>query len=428
MADYGKTLDELRVKKVGLVKTADELVKSGKLEELKAQNEQIKSISDQIAEVENLAALSQERAEPTDPKDVTEPGGKSKDAAKVTPFRSLGEQLMAIRNASRGMVDKRLTEVNNAVLGANEGVGADGGFALQEDFAGAILESCVQESELLPLLDTYTMSAAANAMRWLMVSETDVSASVFGGVQMYWAAEGATVGTSKPKFKEMKMDMEKMMGFAYATEEILSDAPFMTGFFGTAFSLASDRLITGGCISGDGVGKPLGYLNSPALITVDKATGQAAGTLTGENIIKMQARALPKSRQNLVWLMHPDLEEQLPYLVITQGDATKFLWNPEGGLGNFDSQRVLNKRVIFDDNCSALGNVGDISLIDPKQYLFLKKGTVRQDWSMHVEFLTDQMCFRVIFRCNGAPKVDAPVQIKNSTVKRSPFVALAARK
>ncbi|HWS43302.1 MAG TPA: phage major capsid protein [Pseudoflavonifractor sp.] len=428
MADYGKVLDELRVKKVGLVKTADELVKSGKLEELKAQNEKIKDISDQIAAVENVAALSQERAEPTDPKDVTEPGGKPKDAAKVTPFRSLGEQLMAIRNVKLGIMDKRLTEVNNAVLGANEGVGADGGFALQEDFAGAILESCVQESELLPLLDSYTMSAAANAMRWLMVSETDVSASVFGGVQMYWAAEGATVGTSKPKFKEMKMDMEKMMGFAYATEEILSDAPFMTGFFGTAFSLASDRLITGGCISGDGVGKPLGYLNSPALITVDKATGQAAGTLTGENIIKMQARALPKSRQNLVWLMHPDLEEQLPYLVITQGDATKFLWNPEGGLGNFDSQRVLNKRVIFDDNCSAIGDKGDISLIDPKQYLFLKKGTVRQDWSMHVEFLTDQMCFRVIFRCNGAPKVDAPVQIKNSTVKRSPFVALAARK
>lgn len=428
MADYVKTLEELRAKKAGLVKTADELVTAGSLAELKAQNEKIKSITDQIADVENLVALSQERAEPEDTAKVHEPSGKPKDAAKVTPFRSLGEQLMCIRNASRGTVDKRLLEVNNAVLGANEGVGTDGGFALQEDFAGAILESCVQESELLPLLDSYTMGAASNTMRWLMISETDVSASVFGGVQMYWAAEGATVGASKPKFKEMKMDVEKMMGFAYATEEILSDAPFMTGFFGTAFSLATDRLISAGCISGDGVGKPLGYLNSPALITVDKATGQAAGTLTGENIIKMQSRALPKTRQNLIWLMHPDLEEQLPYLAITQGDATKFLWNPEGGLGNFDSQRVLNKRVIFDDNCSAIGDKGDISLIDPKQYLFLKKGTVRQDWSMHVEFLTDQMCFRVIFRCNGAPKVDAPVQIKNSTVKRSPFVALAARK
>ena len=270
-------------------------------------------------------------------------------------------------------------------------------------------------------------ASAANAMRWLHADETDISTSVFGGIQMFWAAEGATVAASKPQFREMKLDLEKMMGFCYCTDEMLQDAAFLTGFVGNGFTLAADRLLTESVISGDGVGKPLGLLNSGAVIVVDKESSQAAGTFQGANVIKMQARAMPRGRDRMVWLMHPDLEEQLPYLAIQSGEAAKFLWNPEGGLGNFDTQRVLNKPVLFEDSCPALGSKGDVMLVDPMQYILLSKGTAKQDWSIHVEFLTDQNCFRMVFRCNGAPKVTQPLKIKNSAKTRSPFVALAAR-
>ncbi|MFR5810645.1 MAG: phage major capsid protein, partial [Flavonifractor plautii] len=110
------------------------------------------------------------------------------------------------------------------------------------------------------------------------------------------------------------------------------------------------------------------------------------------------------------------------------GEAAKFLWNPEGGLGNFDTQRVLNKPVLFEDSCASPGVRGDALLVDPYMYILLTKGTVKQDWSIHVEFLTDQNCFRVVYRCNGAPKVNKPLTIKNSSKTRSPFVALADRK
>ena len=290
------------------------------------------------------------------------------------------------------------------------------------------MESAVQMSPLLNRLDRYTCSSAANSMRWISADETDVSKSVFGGVQMYWAAEGAAVAASKPQFKEMKLDLEKMMGFLYCTDEMLQDAAFMSGFASTGFTLAADRLLTEAVIAGDGVGKPLGLLHSKALIEVAKETGQEAGTFVGANAIKIQARAMPRNRNRLVWLMHPDLEEQLPYLSIQSGEAAKFLWNPEGGLGNFDTQRVLNKPVLFEDSCSALGTKGDIMLVDPFMYILLAKGAAKQDWSIHVEFLTDQNCFRMVYRCNGMPKVSKPLTIKNSSKARSPFVALADRK
>lgn len=427
--DFMEKITELRAKKAQLLTQAQALVDEDKISEANAVTDQMENINAQIAGLEKLAQASRENARPA--YDGALHGDKPADSGKGEdkPFASVGEQLRAIYQFRKNHVeDKRLQKVNNAVLGSNEGSGADGGFALQTDFAGMIMESAVQQSPLLNRLDRYTCSSSANAMRWVSADETDVSKSVFGGVQMYWASEGASVAASKPQFREMKMDLEKMMGFLYCTDEMLEDAAFLSGFASSAFTLAGDRLLTEGVICGDGVGKPLGLIHSKALVTVDKESGQAAGSFLGANAIKMQARAMPRNRERLVWLMHPDAEELLPTLSIQSGEAAKFLWNPEGGLGNFDTQRVLNKPVLFEDSCSALGNAGDILLVDPYMYILLTKGTVKQDWSIHVEFLTDQNCFRVVYRCNGAPKVSKPLTIKNSTKTRSPFVALAARK
>ena len=432
--DFMAKITELRAQKKQLAAQAETLVKDGKLDDLDNITQQMNDLNGNIEKLERAMEAARANAAPVDGAydGVLHDGekGKAKDGKDkdLKVFSSLGEQLKAIYAFRKnGVKDERLQQVNNAVLGSNEGTGADGGFALQTDFASQILESAVEQSPLLNRLDRYTCSSAANAMRWLSADETDVSKSVFGGVQMYWASEGATVAASKPQFRELKMDLEKMMGFAYCTDEMLTDAAFMTGFFGTAFTLAADRLLTESVISGDGVGKPLGILNSKAIITVDKESTQAAGTFLGANAIKMQARAMPRNRDRLVWLMHPDAEELLPYLSIQSGEAAKFLWNPEGGLGNFDTQRVLNKPVLFEDSCSALGSKGDINLVDPMYYILLTKGTAKQDWSVHVEFLTDQNCFRMVYRCNGAPKIEKPLTIKNSAKTRSPFVTLAAR-
>lgn len=431
--DYMEKINELRAQKSELSAKAEKLVMDGKFEEADQLSTQMEGLNSNIDTVIKAMQASQKNAVPDNLGDdgILNNGKKPEtkdDKKNLHLFDSLGEQLQSIvARAKSGEVDKRLSQINNAVQGVGTGAGADGAFAIQPDFAGAIIESALQNSPLLQRLDRYTCSNASNSAKWLRANETDVSTSVFGGIQMYWAAEGATVAASKPAFKEMRLDLEKMMGFMYATDEMLQDTAFLTGLAANGFSLASDRLLTEAVISGDGVGKPLGILNSGALVTVAKESGQAAGSFTGANAIRMQARAMPRNRERLCWLMHPDAEELLPYLAIQSGDASKFLWNPEGGLGAFDTQRVLNKPVLFDDNCKALGSAGDILLVDPYQYILLMKGTAKQDWSIHVEFLTDQQCFRMVFRCNGAPKVDAPLTIKNSNKTRSPFVTLAAR-
>ena len=190
--DFMEKITELRAKKAQLLTEAESLVTDGKITEASAISDQMEAINTQIAGLEKLAKASREAAEPV--YDGALHGGKPADSGKEEdkPFASVGEQLRAIYNFRKNHVeDKRLQKVNNAVLGSNEGSGADGGFALQTDFAGMIMESAVKQSPLLNRLDRYTCSSSANAMRWVSADETDVSKSVFGGVQMYWASEGA---------------------------------------------------------------------------------------------------------------------------------------------------------------------------------------------------------------------------------------------
>lgn len=415
--DYFKKIDELKNKKNELIDQADKLISENKFgDQLKGVQDKIKETAHAIDQLTEQAAVSAANANSSSAS--TGNGDK--------PFRvfgSLGEQLQAIRNAARGEVDERLERVNNAVQGNNVGTGADGGYAIQEDFAGSILETAATTGEILSRVDTYTCSAPSNSVRFMTANETDLSESVFGGVKMAWAAEGATVAATKPQFRETKVDLEKMLGFAYATDELLQDTSFMTSLYSRAFTVALRRLLEENIIRGDGSGKPQGILSSTATIEVAAGASQAAYTITTDNILGMWQRSIPERRSKTVWLTHPDCELQLQQLVFS-GEP---IWMPEGGLSASPYQRILGRPIIYTDQMSQLGDKGDIMLADLSQYLLIKKGSVKQDWSMHVEFLTDQMCFRVVFRCNGAPKIDAPIKFKNTTLTRSPFVTLAAR-
>lgn len=414
--DYMAKINDLKAEKASLMDKADQMIADNKFgAELEAVQKEIKDKADAIDQLAVQAAMSAAGAESAEPE-------KKEEGKKH--FSNLGEQLMAIRNAAKGNVDERLLAVNNEVKGSSSKVDPDGGYAIQEDFAKNILESAVTTGQILSRVTTYTISSNANSMRYMTADESDLSGgTVFGGVKMQWAAEGGTVASSKPQFRETKIDLEKMMGFAYATDELLQDAAFMNSYYGRAFQLASERLLEGAIIDGDGAGKPLGILHSGATIAVPGTEGQAEGTITADNIMAMWQRGLYRNRSSMVWLAHPDCELQFQGLKMNDTP----IWMPEGGLADAPYQRILGRPVIYDDNCAALGSKGDVMLVDLSRYILVKKGTARQDWSMHVEFLTDQMCFRMVLRVNGAPDTTKQIKLKNTKLYRSPFVALDAR-
>ena len=158
----------------------------------------------------------------------------------------------------------------------------------------------------------WPISSNANGTKIPRLDETSrATGSRWGGVRAYWIAEGGTFTASQMKFNTMDMDLHKLGALVYATDEILSDTTQLTTLMGTAVPEELNFVLGDAVISGDGAGKPLGILDSPALVTIAKESGQAAATLQYENIIKMWARMHARSRASAIWLHNQDIEPQL---------------------------------------------------------------------------------------------------------------------
>lgn len=391
-------------------------------EELKKYNDlklEISNIEATIKAEEEATKREEEAKKPVNEPVFAEP--KQNKAPKL--FKNLVEQLKAVKNqAVSGIVDERLIKINNAT-GMNEGVGSDGGFAVQTDFAGMMMDTAVKSGNILPLVDRYEVSSNANSVEWVDIDETSVASTVYGGVQVYWAAEAGTVTATKPKLVSRKLELEKLMGVAYSTYELDSDSFFISQLYNNAFTTAIQRELENVVINGVGAGKPIGFLKGAALVTVAKENGQAASTIVYENMVKMYIRALDKTKS--VWLIHPDVQEQLDFMSFPVGVGGVPVYLPASSQGSLAS--LKGRPIIESDQCATLGTVGDMNFVDLSQYMLITKGGVQADVSMHVQFLVAENCFRFIFRANGMPKKNSALTIKNSANTRSSFVTLATR-
>jgi HK97 family phage major capsid protein len=344
-------------------------------------------------------------------------------------FSSFGQQLVAVVNASRrgGSVDPRL--FNAAADGLASSVPTDGGFLVQQDFVDGLLQDMISTGILAPKCRQQPISSNSNSIKINGVDETSRASTRYGGIKGYWADEASEATKSKPKFRKIELNLHKLMGICYATDELLADAAALEGFIRNAFPSEFAFLVDDAIIRGTGAGQPLGILNSGCLVTVTKETGQDADTIVAENVIKMSSRIFASSYLNANWYVNQMCMPQLYTMSIAVGTGGQLVFMPPGGLNQSPYGTLLGRPVIPIEQASALGDVGDIILADLNGYILAQKGGVQADVSIHVEFLTDQQVFRFILRIDGQPvRASALTPYKGGAgATQSHFVALAAR-
>jgi HK97 family phage major capsid protein len=64
------------------------------------------------------------------------------------------------------------------------------------------------------------------------------------------------------------------------------------------------------------------------------------------------------------------------------------------GNGLNEPNRLLGLEVVEMEECSQLGTVGDIILVDPDLYILAEKGGVRGAVSAHVRFIYDELTYK----------------------------------
>jgi HK97 family phage major capsid protein len=355
-----------------------------------------------------------------------------------------GEQLMAIRYGAYNPqnIDQRLMEINKRgnPAGASEQVPADGGFLVYPDFSQEI-ELIAHETGLVYMRGKkLPITLATNGIKVPGIDEQSrADGSRWGGIRMYWQNEADALVGSKPKFRLIELALKKLTGLFYATDEVIADAGLLGSTVTQGFGEELGFKMDDAAINGDGLGKPLGVMNSNCLVTIAKETGQPAKTVVFENVRKMYYRLHARSRKNAVWFVNQDVEQALMGMsqpIGTGGSSVvagvapsgPSIYKPVGADGNPNPFALLfGLPVIPIEQCQTVGTPGDIILADMSQWIWIDKGAMQQAVSMHVQFQTDQMTFRWIYRVDGSPIWHTPLQPFAGSASQSPFLALAQR-
>jgi HK97 family phage major capsid protein len=335
-------------------------------------------------------------------------------------FTHIAEFAQAVRLAnpaagSSFRLDDRLAAPTNVNV---EQGGEAGSYLVPAEFRQQIV-NLVYSYEDDPVMDLISPSpTGSNRVIGLGDASTPWGTS---GVQAYWRVEAEQMTPSKAALTPRETKMNELYAFVLATEELLEDAPRVADLLTRQAAGAIRWKSCEAYVAGDGIEKPLGWMQSGALVTVAKESGQTADTIVRQNVAKMFARVI--NPQRATWLANADI---LPTLMDLKTDSGQPLWLPN--FVDAPGGYLLGRPVKFTEHAKTVGDKGDLQLVNPDGYeAFRKQGGIQFADSIHLYFDYNIRAFRWIFRVGGQPVLKEPVSPANGSNTKSHFVVLADR-
>lgn len=332
-------------------------------------------------------------------------------------YENFGELAMDIYKASKtGQRSSRL-----AKMAANGYEGEKGGFFLPEAFQEQVIDATIKSD---PLLSRCTSPEIETRSIVMPVDEDEPHETT--GLKAGNAGEGKSVSESEIKIGKARVEVVKHEVKTKVTDELLADSRALTAYLSMKAQEKLGFQISDQIFRGNGVGQMSGFLNSGALVTVAAEAGQAADTIVAENIVNMAAALPASSADSAVWLLSHALASQVPLLAIKA--TSEVVYVAPGTFKDKPGETLQGMPVIKHLACSDKGDVGDICLVDLKQYFAPRlMGGVELRVYDQIGWDDDTIGFKWIFRVGGRPFRNKPSTVKYGNFKISPFVALAAR-
>ena len=363
-------------------------------------------------------------------------GARGGSGGGASEFRSFGQMLQATINAGTAgrQVDRRLFDTR-AASGMEELTGEGGGFLVQSSFSYDLLQSAISQAVLAPRCTTYAVgpnSAELKLPRYNEVSRAN--GSRYGGIRLYWGAEATDLVKSKPTIGEVVLKPAKLHGVVFITSELAADVVALEQYVTSAFSAEFGFVLDQAICDGDGAGKPLGFLNSGALVAVSKESGQPAATLRAANIWKMYARMLPSSLSRAIWICNQSCWPELFNLthLTWNSPATEIvsgvpIFLPGNSTALAPHGTLLGKPIFVLEQLPPIGTKGDLCFVDMKRFLLAQKGELQAVSSIHVRFIEDELCLKFTLRADGQCEFDTTIAPAHGSDALSAWIAIEDR-
>jgi len=399
---------------------------SEEIAEINALSEEFETVSGTIVALERKEEILARASVSTGRKAASATPAAAKtvtvgdDGARLDPkagFKSAGDFYKSVRAAKvEGNIDPRFVKA-----GLMERNGEDGGFLVPEDFRSVVERKVQGEESLLPL--TRQIITNSNTVHIPTIESAPWDGT---GITAFWEAERTPHKYTQGGFGGDALKLHKLTAAVRVTEELLEDAPALESYLNMMAPEALVYKINSAIISGDGVGKPQGFLNAPAGIIIPKEVGQVADTIVFNNVSNMMAHANPSSFGRSIWFMNIAVVSALRLMTYADGSPA---YQPMGGASEAPYGTLFGRPIRpMMSGMKALGDRGDIVLWDPQSYVTATKTNgVKSSSSVHVFWNTDEISYKFQMRVAGQMLFKAPTTSEFGNFQVSGVVSLADR-
>lgn len=303
------------------------------------------------------------------------------------------------------------------------GTGSAGGFAVPTQFLAEVFKVSPQSAIVRPRARVIPAGTPPDSA--ITAPALDQSgappANMFGGVQLAWTAEGGLKNETDAKLREVTLTPHEVSGFVTVTDKLLTNWPAASVFIGDLLSSAKDAGEDYSFLQGNGNGKPLGAIVSPAAYAVKRTT---AGQINYQDVANMMGRMLMKGgTAGPVWVASRSIHSKLLTMKndLPGGDGS-LVWQPNfrdaGG-----NQSLLGYPLLWNERSPTLGVRGDLSFDDFGYYLIKDGSGPFIAASPHPKFTENKTIIKIYWNVDGQPWLNAPLQ-DESGYATSPFVVL----
>ena len=416
----------------------------------KLVNQKVEEKAEEIAAQKVSEAFEKQKAEalakitPPAESDALEEAQKEADKKE---WKSGGEFLEAIyRFRAFGELDNRLVfidkngqptvpknpkkrDVDDAAFKTmTEGTDSAGGFLVFEQFRNDVQEIALEKA-LVRNNGPMILPMATDTLNIPRIEDTSHASSVFGGMVGYWTEEAGSKEEVQPSWGNCKLTAHELAGYTRASNALLADSAIaLEAFLKRAIGETSVYYEDDSYINGNGVGQPLGILNSGALISV---TRQANNVVRWVDLINLWSRLLPTSRDRAVWFFNHEVLPQVLQVVsenaaVAATAGSVIFVSKEQGAVKSPPKTIFGRPYFVTEKMAALGSAGDIGVFDLSYYLIGDRSKLAIDSSSHVGFTSNTTYWRFTLRVDGQPWPKSPLTPKNGTNTIGLFVALSS--
>lgn len=288
---------------------------------------------------------------------------------------------------------------------ASSGLGEDntGANLTQLEILRDILSATYLEGSLYDEAWKINVSEKAHGILLPIVDQSNRSTAggILGGIVTYEIAEGEDITLSFPKFAQTSLPLNQIAVAARVTNALVQDATALPQFLRRGFEEAIRMKLDHSIIYGDGSTNIYGVAGSTAIGT--RATLKMDGSIpyTVQNLKDMVSNYY--GSPNGIWCMAHDAWHEIINLY---SNST----NPILPLQFMEGEGNRTKAVLFGYEVHVLDCMSsrDIVLGDFTAFAIAQK-ELRNDFSEHLYFSSNETAFRSIIRINGCPMWSGPI-------------------